>query len=63
MVKISICVPCYNVSKYIEECLNRLVNQTLKDIEIICINDGSKDNTFAILKEYAQKHKNIIISI
>ena len=61
MVKISICVPCYNVSKYIEKCLNSLVNQTLKDIEIICVDDGSKDNTFAILKEYAKTHKNITI--
>ena len=43
MVKVSIVVPVYNVEPYLEKCLDSLVNQTLKDIEIIVVNDGSKD--------------------
>ena len=42
--KISVIVPVYNVEKYLSECLDSIVNQTLKDIEIICLNDGSTDN-------------------
>lgn len=52
-VKVSVVVPCYNVSQYIRECLDSLIYQTLKEIEIICVNDGSTDNTLDILKEYA----------
>lgn len=59
--KISILVPCYNVEKYIRQCMDSIVNQTLKDIEIICINDGSKDNTLSILQEYAQKDDRITV--
>lgn len=44
MKKISIIVPCYKVEKYLPRCLDSLVNQTLEDIEIICINDGSPDH-------------------
>ena len=43
MTKVSVIVPVYNVEDYIEKCLNSLVNQTLEDIEIIIVNDGSKD--------------------
>jgi len=60
-VKVSIIIPVYNVEKYLRECLDSVVNQTLKDIEIICINDGSKDNSLEILKEYSQKDKRIKI--
>lgn len=56
MVKVSIIVPAYNVEKYIEKCLETLVNQTLKEIEIIIVNDGSNDNTKQIAKEYAQNY-------
>lgn len=59
--KVSILVPCYNVEKYLPECLDSIVNQTLKDIEIICINDGSTDNTLNILEKYAKKDKRIKI--
>ena len=59
--KVSIIVPVYNVEKYLEKCLDTLVNQTLKDIEIICINDGSKDSSPEILKRYAQKDSRIKI--
>ena len=48
--KISVIVPVYNVEKYLAECLDSIVNQTLKEIEIICVNDGSTDNSLSILK-------------
>lgn len=57
--KVSVIIPVYNVEKYIEECLNSILNQTLKEIEIICIDDGSTDNSLNILQEYAQKDKRI----
>ena len=55
MPKVSVVLPCYNVEQYVRECLESALAQTLKDIEIICVNDGSTDNTLAILQEYAQK--------
>lgn len=57
--KLSVLVPCCNVEKYLRECLDSIVNQTMKDIEIICINDGSKDSTLSILQEYAGKDSRI----
>ena len=54
MVKVSVIIPVYNVENYLAECLDSIVNQTLKDIEIICINDGSTDNSLEILETYAQ---------
>lgn len=59
MVKISIIVPVYNVEKYIDKCLNSLVNQTLKDIEIIVVNDGSPDNSQKIVDKYTKKYSNV----
>ena len=59
--KISVIIPVYNVEKYLSECLDSIVNQTLKDIEIICVNDGSTDNSLSILQEYASKDKRIKI--
>ena len=56
---ISVIVPCYNVGEYVEKCLNSLVNQTFKDIEIICVNDGSTDNTPQILSDFAEKYSEI----
>ena len=61
--KLSIIVPCYKVEKYLPRCLDSLVNQTLKDIEIICINDGSPDNCLKILKDYQKKYKDKIVII
>ena len=52
--KVSIIVPAYNVEKYIAECLESLINQTYKNIEIIVVNDGSKDNTLDIINYYAR---------
>lgn len=57
--KISIIIPVYNVEKYLKECMDSIVRQTLKDIEIIVINDGSTDNSRKILEEY--KEENVII--
>ncbi|MBR6127100.1 glycosyltransferase [bacterium] len=54
MIKVSIIVPIYNVEKYLECCLSSLLNQTLNDIEIICIDDGSTDNSSNILQRYKQ---------
>ena len=58
-VKVSVVVPVYNVEKYLDKCLNSLVKQTLKDIEIIVVNDGTKDNSQDIIDKYAKKYKNI----
>ena len=59
--KISVIIPVYNVEKYLRECLDSVVNQTMRDIEIICVNDGSTDNSLDILKEYATKDDRIIV--
>lgn len=54
MVEISVIIPCYNVEDYLEECLDSVINQTFTDTEIICINDGSTDNTLKILEDYSK---------
>ena len=61
MIKVSVIIPVYNVEKYLEECLQSICNQTLKDIEIICINDGSTDKSGQILKDFAKKDKRIVL--
>ena len=61
MVKISVIVPVYNTEKYLRECLDSIVNQTFEDIEIICINDGSTDNSLDILKEYEKSDKRLSV--
>ena len=61
MAKISVIVPVYNAEKYLVQCLNSIINQTFKDIEIICINDGSTDNSLKILKEFSEKDSRIKI--
>jgi len=53
MCKVSVLIPAYNVENYLRECLESVLNQTLSDIEVICINDGSTDRTLDILREYA----------
>ena len=58
-IKLSVIVPVYNVDKYLERCLNSLVNQTLKEIEIIIVNDGSTDNSQKICEEYARKYSQV----
>lgn len=61
MPKVSIIIPTYNVEAYLRECMESVTRQTLKDIEIICINDGSTDGSLEILKEYADKDPRIIL--
>jgi len=59
--KISIVVPVYNVQKFLRQCLDSAVNQTLKEIEIICVDDGSTDSCGRILDEYAEKDDRFVI--
>lgn len=61
MPKISVIMPVYNVAEYVGECLNSIIAQTLYDIEIICVNDGSTDNSLEILNTFADKDKRIIV--
>ena len=61
MPKVSVIIPIYNTDKYLRECINSVINQTLKDIEIICINDGSTDNSSEILNEYKSIDDRIIV--
>lgn len=61
MAKVSIIVPAYNVEPYLVECMESITRQTLSDIEIICINDGSTDGTLKILKSYAEKDPRIVL--
>lgn len=57
--KLSVVVIVYNTEYYLEECLDSLVNQTLDSMEIICVNDGSTDNSLNVLNRYAKKYDNI----
>src|SRR5574344_637512 len=59
MSKLSIVIPVYNTEKYLEKCLESVCNQTLKDIEIICINDCSTDNSLGILNRYAKNDSRV----
>ncbi len=59
MPKVSIIVPVYNVEKYLPKCLESIINQTFKDIEVICVNDGSTDSSPEILDSYAKKDSRI----
>ena len=59
MSKVSVVVPVYNVEKLLQRCLNSLINQSLHDIEIICINDGSTDNSLSILEKYSKADNRI----
>ena len=61
MVKISVIIPVYNNEKYLKECLDSVCHQTLTDIEIICINDGSSDGSLNILNEYSKDDRIIVI--
>ena len=61
MVKVSVVIPIYNVENYLEDCLDSIVNQTLEDIEIICVNDGSTDNSLDILNKYAEKDNRMTV--
>ena len=60
-IKVSVIIPVYNVEKYLRQCLDSVVNQTFKDIEIIIVNDCSPDNSLQIIKEYQQKDDRIVL--
>ena len=57
--KVSVIVPVYNVEQYLSDCLESICRQTLKEIEIIVVNDGSTDNSLSIIKSFQQKYSNI----
>ena len=59
--KISVIIPVYNVEKYLRECLDSVISQTLAEIEIVCVNDGSKDGSRDILSEYEKKDDRIVV--
>lgn len=59
--RVSVIIPVYNVEKYLRECLDSITGQTLEEIEIICVNDGSADSSLEILKEYGEKDSRITI--
>ena len=59
--KVSVVIAVYNVEKYLRECLDSIISQTLRDIEIICVDDGSSDSSAAILAEYKQKDPRVIL--
>lgn len=59
MPKVSVIIPVYNTEKFLRKCLDSVCNQTLQDIEIICINDCSTDGSLEILREYARKDNRI----
>lgn len=58
-MKVSVIIPVYNSEKYLKQCLDSVVNQTLKNIEIIVVNDGSTDNSLQIIQEYVNKYSNV----
>ena len=59
MIKVSVIIPVYNGERYIRQTLDSVLAQTLKEIEVICVDDGSKDGSFAILKEYEEKDERV----
>ncbi|ACN83322.1 glycosyltransferase family 2 protein [Brachyspira hyodysenteriae] len=61
MIKVSVIIPVYNAEKYIEKCLDSVINQTLKEIEIICIDDCSTDNSHSILERYKKIDNRIVV--
>ena len=59
MVKVSVILPVYNVARYLDDTFTSLLNQTLQEMEIIAVNDGSTDNSEEIIKKYAQEDQRI----
>lgn len=62
-VSVSVIVPVYDVEKYLDECLSSLVNQTLSELEIIVVNDGTKDNSQSIIDHYVKQYPNKVVSL
>lgn len=59
-IKVSVIIPVYNVEKYLEQCLQSVADQTLEDIEVICVDDGSTDHSFEIVKKFAETDRRFI---
>ena len=59
-IKVSVCVPFYNIAQYVNRCLDSILNNTYKNLEVICVNDGSTDETLEILKEYEKKIQELL---
>lgn len=60
-IKISVIIPVYNTEKFLERCLNSVIKQTLKEIEIIVVNDGSRDNSLEIIKKFKEEDNRIVL--
>lgn len=61
MDKISVIIPVYNIASYLQRCLNSVISQTYKNLEIIVVNDGSLDNSLEILEEYAIRDERVVV--
>ena len=60
-MKISVVIPVYNVEKYLSECLDSIFSQTMREIEVVCVNDGSTDRSLEILHDYQARHDNMVV--
>ena len=60
-ITVSIIIPVYNAVSYIHKCLSSLLNQSIKNYEIICVNDASTDETLSVLGDYARRYSNIVV--
>ena len=58
---LSVIIPVYNTEAYLKRCLDSVLGQTYKNIEVICVNDGSTDNSLQILKDYEKKDKRVLV--
>ena len=61
MQKISVIIPIYNAEKYLLKCIDSIINQDFTNFEIICIDDGSKDNSLTLLNEYKKRDNRILV--
>ncbi|WP_410518750.1 glycosyltransferase family 2 protein, partial [Butyricimonas sp. An62] len=61
MDKISVIIPVYNIASYLQRCLDSVISQTYKNLEIIVVNDGSLDNSLEILEEYAIRDERVVV--
>ena len=60
-IKVSVIIPVYNMGQYLEECMESIVHQTLKEIEVITVDDGSTDDSLSILKKYSDIYDNFVV--
>ena len=60
-IKVSVVVPVYNAEKYLAKSIESMLSQSLREIELILVNDGSKDNSLAICQEYAKKDRRVTV--